>query len=496
MAVESALEISVSKTKGRCFIAARDILAGEVVLKSRPFASVPDSEHQFQVCAHSLNIANGDTSQWIYSAEGIEGEAAYACPKFMNKDYERYRQFEAPFYERVLYKEARHPSIFESPPKSLSLPNYANLSHYALDYTRLIIRILIDRFREWNYYGNAASRVADTELLGRSIGHAWTLCSNFASFPPERVNEFARSARVITRFVYDVLLPLVDARNREQFLRDFLPPSQELNLSSEELSLLANSNTLDGMEPLPSCDEVVGAIPIDHGSPQYQQIFNSVLELIAKEECNSFGLYTFALEGYSKPRQPYGLALFLEPVFFNHSCSPNVSHVVRPVLETDISLPVSVEMLFFAAENIKKGSELCISYVALEPPETFMQRMSGETMPGDNRRKSLKEIFFFDCDCRRCVIEQTDSKDRAVILKKWLRTLMCGQDSCHGWLVPVKATMPKLVSNQSSLSSVKASTEDFEAMDSPSLPESAQSIWQCEACSRQKTFEPTDFLTF
>ncbi|KAJ3326608.1 hypothetical protein HDU91_004595, partial [Kappamyces sp. JEL0680] len=70
--------------------------------------------------------------------------------------------------------------------------------------------------------------------------------------------------------------------------------------------------------------------------------------LISKEECNSFGLYTFCYKGF-------GLALFPTAIFFNHSCDPNVGRRYTS----------DGHMEFFALRAIGAGEEASITYMDL-----------------------------------------------------------------------------------------------------------------------------------
>lgn len=131
--------------------------------------------------------------------------------------------------------------------------------------------------------------------------------------------------------------------------------------------------------------------------------------LICKEECNSFGLYTFNLKGPTHERQSYGLAIFPNVVYFNHQCSPNVGHVTRSVNN-------QVCNQFYAVKDIKKGEELCISYIPLHTEKV------------EERRQKLKFCFCFDCQCEKCIAQLSG--------KEGPRIHTCPQGGCHGWKVP------------------------------------------------------------
>jgi hypothetical protein len=133
--------------------------------------------------------------------------------------------------------------------------------------------------------------------------------------------------------------------------------------------------------------------------------------LISKEECNSFGLYTFLYKGSKEYRQGFGLALYPSPLFFNHACDPNIGKIYT----------ADGKMQFFAISPIKKGHEACITYIDLD-------------WDLEQRQKTLKEYFCFECVCGRCIEEQQldGSKSRRNIKS----FAFCGQNGCKASLKP------------------------------------------------------------
>ncbi|KAJ3309812.1 SET and MYND domain-containing protein 3 [Boothiomyces sp. JEL0838] len=123
----------------------------------------------------------------------------------------------------------------------------------------------------------------------------------------------------------------------------------------------------------------------------------SLVSLIAKEECNSFGLYYSTTN--KEPRKGYGLAFFPTAIFFNHSCDPNVSYYKS-----------NNQYEFFTVVPVKKGESLYISYLDFS---TNTQE----------RKQILKQVFHFDCGCRVCNGAEFQQS-------KWL----CGE--CKGFMKP------------------------------------------------------------
>ncbi|KAF1808065.1 SET domain-containing protein [Eremomyces bilateralis CBS 781.70] len=97
---------------------------------------------------------------------------------------------------------------------------------------------------------------------------------------------------------------------------------------------------------------------------------------------------TNAITLVGKTLDPLGLCVDLFVSCINHSCDPNVFFVMD-------GQALSARCL----KKIQEGDELSISYV--EP-----------TNPTMIRRKELKEKFFFDCKCPKCLNEGNTPEDR------------------------------------------------------------------------------------
>lgn len=133
--------------------------------------------------------------------------------------------------------------------------------------------------------------------------------------------------------------------------------------------------------------------------------------LISKEECNSFGLYTFSYKGYTEHRQGFGLALYPSAIYFNHSCDPNVGRVYT----------ANGQMQFFAIKDILIGQEALITYIDLDGGL-------------ETRQKFLQEHFLFECGCTRC------NSEKAGVLEYNGSLALCGSGGCRASLKPVDKT--------------------------------------------------------
>ncbi|KAJ1568987.1 hypothetical protein HK096_004620, partial [Nowakowskiella sp. JEL0078] len=353
------LTITQIPNKGRCFTATTNLSSGDVIFRDQPYAIVPDCGAKSFVCASCIN--------WITEPESIDKQKIpptlpIACTggcdiRYCSKECRDKDWTRFHQYECTFLTEMF--STFKS--STLDVRNPANrhcFSGYTLDYLWLLIRTLVQRHHEIN-----------NEAATKGFDAVWQLCSNSELFVNERKNEFQRVTAVLADFVETRLTMDVGIAD----------PTEKMTRSQLEAALM---------------------------------------ELICKEECNSFGLYTFEFEGWRRPRQGFALALYPNAVFFNHSCLPNTGHIPRRLNSLN-SVP---EMVFYALRDIKLGEELLISYVELAHHTDVLVSVT-------KRRADLKEMFFFDCDCTRCYQEMMG-------LSVIADGLECKKDGCNGWLVP------------------------------------------------------------
>ena len=101
-----------------------------------------------------------------------------------------------------------------------------------------------------------------------------------------------------------------------------------------------------------------------------------IIQLACQINANSFVLY----EPLATSQHEIGVSLLPMSALLNHSCAPNC------VSLTD----ARGKSIVRTVEDVKKGQELCISYVDLY-------------LPTSERRGKLLETKFFWCQCTRCV---------------------------------------------------------------------------------------------
>ena len=98
----------------------------------------------------------------------------------------------------------------------------------------------------------------------------------------------------------------------------------------------------------------------------------AVIDIICREECNSFGFWDDGDELYA-----YGL--FPHASYFNHDCAPNTFKFTK-----------GRDVFFRSIKPLKAGDELFISYVLVSDHTEL-------------RRQQLMETYQFMCQCSRCV---------------------------------------------------------------------------------------------
>lgn len=109
--------------------------------------------------------------------------------------------------------------------------------------------------------------------------------------------------------------------------------------------------------------------------------------ILGSEYGNSFGISDNYCED-PDCRDCLGYRVFPEASYFNHSCAPNIHKTAI----NDVVNSKNV-MTFVLSRNVAFGEQLCIDYKDI---------LHFDVM---NRRKVLKENWFFECACDRCISE-------------------------------------------------------------------------------------------
>ncbi|KAI8816306.1 uncharacterized protein EV422DRAFT_295821 [Fimicolochytrium jonesii] len=481
------LDITALPHKGRSFLLNEDVSAGDVVLRTKPYAAIPDCGSRTFVCAHCLKPPKITHQEQSHSASPERERqplpvscvtccvASYCTSTCADRDFLKFHRFECAFLAEL--------------GATTKNDDDGALTEYERDYLWLLVRVLIGR--AWEVKGeehdvkdDTSAREAEETMRFEDV---WALCSNASSFSAEAVKRFHVVAGHLLHFVQGHLLP------------GFKFPSDV------EDSLLWAPETQDVPNPKSPPPNAAAS-----NSPQHSALYKSLLTLICKEECNSFGLYTFAYQGPTVPRQGYALALYPRAVFFNHSCLPNVGHITNTCLESSAGTVKAsggqekmvdyTELIFYATRDIKRGDEAVISYIELDEADTDAAGDGEGRSAVERRRMALNDMFFFKCACVRCEFEADATTPPRTLTD--LSALLCRKDGCRGRFMPsalAGSHEPEPATEGTKGGLTKASpaiTED----PSPARTDSAKDLrlktaharkhgpsrqtWTCEACGR------------
>eukprot|EP01120_Amphizonella_sp_Union-15-10_P003523 TRINITY_DN13941_c0_g1_i1.p1 TRINITY_DN13941_c0_g1~~TRINITY_DN13941_c0_g1_i1.p1 ORF type:complete len:336 (+),score=18.90 TRINITY_DN13941_c0_g1_i1:32-1039(+) len=127
-----------------------------------------------------------------------------------------------------------------------------------------------------------------------------------------------------------------------------------------------------------------------------------LLDLLYKLNCNCFGIWS------KRGSQCMATGIFISASFFNHQCYPNCRHV----FENQNNREIKIKTLY----HVPAGTELCIPYINIWQNQSL-------------RRLELKNAYFFDCRCLRCLDERGYYDER-------LEVLACKRKNCTGLMVP------------------------------------------------------------
>lgn len=483
-----ALQVKNHPYKGRCYSVKEDVSRGTCLLVASPVALIPDSGSKRRICGHCMSW--GDSTKDSPSTAGhlflhhtcfstysnvdaIPGSRStslnelffngmpldscrsiplspstaetptelprkcrvgppcnqvfYCSVTCAEADWNAFHAIECSFL-RSFFIGIPAPLPVASPNQQLR--NKDSFDNYTLDFLWVLMRILTRRARELS---KAAPETFGPSTTDPALffDRIWALCDNQSAFPADSIALFRRIATRLLEFVQDHLLVAFS----DVSLGSLLPPVSQADTPKERL-------------------------------------FDSLVSLICKEECNSFGLYTFKYEGPQVGRQGFALGLYPSAVFFNHGCVPNVGHVTR-------SSSQGKDLIFYALSDLKKGDEALISYLEVETNES-----SNDTFTSSSQRRArLKEHFFFDCDCNRCVAELQGDENKAEALKKDVCQQLCRLNGCKGRFVP---TFPGVFDVPAQLKSDrKDSGKDIPSVEGTSGLLMAPG-WRCEACERHR----------
>ncbi|KAG3173543.1 hypothetical protein PI124_g1302 [Phytophthora idaei] len=157
-----------------------------------------------------------------------------------------------------------------------------------------------------------------------------------------------------------------EEKNRVLKLRHHLEDHTELkrqqfNAMTQLVFLLLSRYKGDKQEQIPSFEKLQNDLEA------------KILKLFGRVNCNAFSIAN------DVTNEAVGIGLFPEGALFNHDCDPNcvVSFKGR-------------EMKVHVVKDVEVGQELTVSYIEL-------------LQSTEKRRMELKDSYFFDCQCTRCL---------------------------------------------------------------------------------------------
>ncbi|KAG0094943.1 hypothetical protein BGZ93_006540 [Podila epicladia] len=425
--------------RGRIMLTQTRIYKGSFLFQVTAHATICDTERRRLRCGNCLGeIKHEGTVAARYGGErrerstttgGGEGAACGLCDEiwYCNSNCREQdwhiHHFECE-YLRLLYKD-NHRQYASKDHWQAAAKEFRGLDTYAQDYTRCLIRVLVHRFNELQASSPSpeipSSPTADPsdpefdeqDETPLPFSRIWDLVENRETYTDDKIeHEMKPVARILDAF-------------QDYYCNRFCVP------------------------PTPAAGKNGSTTPT--GS---RLTLDELLGLVCREECNSFGLYSYPHAPWNNTsnmsnsnstvvensKQGYALGLFARGFLssFNHSCSPNVYHVAHKKY-----------LLFYAAIDIEAGQELNITYLELGPryraplplsPQANQDRLEALK----TRRAFLKTHFHFDCGCDRCRWEEKlqESGGRGVVgmdqeQERFLSVgLLCARGGCYGFYAP------------------------------------------------------------
>lgn len=433
--------------RGRVMVAASFIPKGTLLYQAVPQAAICDAENRQKRCgsclASLLKIDSGDNpvdgTARKYDERGASmhcvgcvgcGEIWYCDEECRVRDWNAIHELECGFL-KGLYRAHGQETTQESnngiqlgEQHQRAVDRYKALDSYDQDYCRVLLRVLVIRFKEYLLWTGAVDKDHTRHELQKlkplPFVDVFDLVENRECFSRDKLEgDMTDVARIL-----DAMQEYLDQNHSKGHW--------------QRQGQLQGQGLKDGQDSVPrlTMDELLG--------------------LILKEECNSFGLYEYqtptAASSSSSSRASYGLGLFVRGYIhsYNHSCAHNVYHVAH-----------GSQLLFFAARDIQPGEELNITYMEFGPKHRIpgnhdqpwgLEQEQERRAAFEKRRAYLKEIFHFDCGCPRCLWDlsldqqqQQQSSDGIAPSKDGRRPeeerfikegLLCGRAGCYGFYVP------------------------------------------------------------
>ena len=393
---ESKVDLACTELKGRFLIANQIVPQGEIVFVWKPYVVVPYVTKKDNVCANCMHTSKERTrAQEMIACRRDCLYVAYCSKACEQQHWNEFHRYECPFLDKIF---ALHEVGF---------------TEEVVNYARVVMRILTQRSRELSGIPYDVS-----------MDDVWQSRSHADKFITEKKNEFETVAKILTEYVLTTLIPYLIEDNHEFIcsVQSFLPDSmdaEKVNIDDYDLWLYKMTH----LSSLLDDAAIKGAV---------RCLLCKVYILVCMEEINALFHITFAFGGYSQPPQTYAMGMYPSAAFVNHSCSPNLARF--PAQENTANFRVG-DVVYFATRSIEKGEELCYSYLERAYELYVRENVDANEIVKSQakRHQQLKEEFFFECDCARCLNESRGDLDTSFMAL--VKQLKCTRPGCKGWLI-------------------------------------------------------------
>ncbi|CAG8596094.1 10581_t:CDS:2 [Dentiscutata heterogama] len=371
--------VTYSPTKGRYFVAKRDIALGEVVLKCLPLSTAPFDNHRKRYC-YTCKIYNPFSNSFKFYCKSCD--LCYFC------DHECFNQC-FPIEQKIDEKNLKDSDEKVICNKALFLKHEltCNISRkfsswnindkHMKSVVRLLVQILAERLIE----KSDSKEKIDIEKES-SI-------NNNESSP--KLNEQTSSVFISKNSDFSITLK----NNFQDFL---LLQSHYLNwpndikrdwLKHEKflMNLFKSSKLLDE-----------------------DAKFEDLLHMVSKIENNGFGVY-YKCKGKNVL---FGRAIYPYASFFNHSCDANCDAIQdncdNDKDETQLSTLIDDESKLSCNSKKLRGE---MKFVAREELTiSYIQDENG-LLPLQSRRQKLLSEYYFLCQCSKCIIDEKQYRKKS-----------------------------------------------------------------------------------
>lgn len=310
---EYPVVVRYSEEKGRYVVAAREVGAGEVVMKAAPFSSSVEDHLKTHVCAECF--AFSPENKYLFHCKRC-CEVWYCSSECMEKASNEHALFECTYYRRIRV-----------------LGDNLELDSDGYTELKIVIRILtkmvylkkkeeenIEEDLEDNPNNNSNNQNSAIGENNSDQGNNNDITNSTDSSNPD--DNASKEQH----------------KQREESYRDIF----HLVSNHEAVNEIARSFIKD-------LQGLISKIMMKHIQSAFPAVEpHDIADIICRQRCNRFGIW-------SRKDKCLGIALSPAASFFNHSCVPNCVHEQE-----------GKDVIIRTVHAVPKGGELCISYISLQ----------------------------------------------------------------------------------------------------------------------------------